>query len=101
MNNCTNNKCPAYAKCTALFYDSFTCRMLRASYDEADAVEVVRCKYCIHKPRLSGDLETYVDGFDIIFPDDICPCHCEDGYYSWMPKDDWFCANGERKENSK
>ena len=60
-----------------------------------DAVEVVRCKDCIHKPTGSGV------NHDITFPeqDYRCPCRCEDYWYSWMPYDDWFCANGERRED--
>ena len=58
-----------------------------------DAVEVVRCKDCIHKPRGTRNKH------DMEFPDDICPCQCEDYWYSWMPYDDWFCANGERRED--
>lgn len=60
-----------------------------------DAVEVVRCKDCIHKPTGSGV------NHHITFPeqDYRCPCRCEDYWYSWMPDDDWFCANGERRED--
>ena len=63
----------------------------------ADVVAVVRCRECIHRPKR---LEGYEDGdgFGLEFPDERCPCHCEDGWYSWMPPDDWFCANGERKD---
>lgn len=60
--------------------------------DEADAVPIVRCKDCKHKPYGTGA------NHDLVFPDEVCPCQCEDYWYSWMPKDDWFCANGERKE---
>ena len=62
-----------------------------------DAVEVVRCKDCIHKPTGSGV------NHHITFPeqDYRCPCRCEDYWYSWMPDDDWFCANGERREDGK
>lgn len=58
-----------------------------------DAIEVVRCGDCIHKPRGTRNKH------DMEFPDDICPCQCEDYWYSWMPYDDWFCANGERRED--
>ena len=60
-----------------------------------DAVEVVRCRDCIHKPTGSGV------NHHIVFPeqDYRCPCRCEDYWYSWMPYDDWFCANGERRED--
>lgn len=53
--------------------------------------EIVRCKDCKHRPILDEDEELH-------FPTYKCPCQCEDYYYSWMPKDDWFCGNGERKE---
>lgn len=57
--------------------------------------ELVRCKDCKHRPTING---TYNNGFDLDFPTSRCPCQCDDGYYSWMPKDDWFCGNAERKE---
>lgn len=53
---------------------------------------LVRCKDCKHKP--SGDGANH----NIDFPDDLCPCQCEDFWYSWIPTDDWFCGNGERRE---
>ena len=43
---------------------------------------IVYCKNCKHRP----------------FPDYGCPCQCDDGYYSWYPDDDWFCGNGELKD---
>ena len=57
-----------------------------------DAEPVVRCKDCKHRPKGTGA------NHDLEFPDCRCPCQCEDDYYSWMPKDDWFCKDGERKE---
>ena len=59
-----------------------------------DAVPVVRCKDCIHRP-VGDPCEHNVQP-----PkenDYRCPCLCEDDWYSWIPDDDWFCANGERK----
>lgn len=62
--------------------------------------EVVMCKDCIHRPII--DDPDAKDGFGLLFPDFRCPCRCDDGYYSWMPKDNWFCGNGERRiENDK
>ena len=59
----------------------------------ADAVEVVRCKDCKYKPVGTGC------NHDIEFPVHYkCPCECEDYWYSWIPKDNFFCGNGERKE---
>ena len=55
--------------------------------------EIVRCKDCKHRPSGTG-----VD-HNIEFPDRVCPCQCEDFWYSWMPGDDWFCKNGERSDN--
>lgn len=54
--------------------------------------EIVRCKDCKHKPNRNAAEH------DIIFPDDKCPCQCEDYWYSWIPRDDWYCGNAERKE---
>lgn len=55
--------------------------------------EIIMCKECKHRP--TRDEDGWID-----FPTERCPCQCEDDYYySWMPKDDWFCGNAERKEN--
>lgn len=56
--------------------------------------ELVRCKDCKHRPVKPND---YKNGFDLAFPDYKCHCQCEDGWYSWYPGDDWFCADGERR----
>jgi hypothetical protein len=53
-----------------------------------DAVRVVRCKECKHRPKYDGPNR-------LVFPDGICPCQCDDEYYNWMPSDNWFCADGE------
>ena len=53
--------------------------------------ELVRCKDCIHRPT-GEEME------DLEFPDNRCPCRCEDYWYSWKPSDDWFCPYGERKD---
>lgn len=57
--------------------------------------ELTRCKDCKHRPT---DPENKGVGQFLVFPDEICPCQIGDPWYSWMPKDDWFCAGGERKE---
>ena len=47
-----------------------------------DAVEVVRCKYCIKR-----------------YDTDECPmCFVSDGKYYEFTQDDGFCDRGERKE---
>lgn len=60
-----------------------------------DAVPVVRCKECIHRPIDTGG-HNY--GRDLEFPDGVCPCRCGDPWYSWMPKYNWFCSDGRRSE---
>ena len=59
----------------------------------ADVVEVVRCKDCKHKPYRGND------GF--VSPEvGKCPCiNDDDSFYSWIPEDDWFCADAERSED--
>lgn len=57
----------------------------------ADAIKIVRCKDCKHRP-------TGEERDDLEFPDDKCPCKCEDYWYSWKPSDNWFCGNGEQKD---
>ena len=55
--------------------------------------ELVRCKDCKHRPTIPDGARS---AFDIQFPDEVCPCSCEDGFYSWCPDDNWFCASGEK-----
>lgn len=55
-------------------------------------VELVRCKDCKHRGIMAGKTS-----FDIQWPDDDCLCRSADPYYSWLPPDDWYCANGERE----
>lgn len=59
--------------------------------EDALTIDVVRCKDCKHKPTGTGV------NHDIEFPDDVCPCQCEDYWYSWMPQDDFFCKWGRKK----
>ena len=58
---------------------------------------IVRCKDCKHKPVKH---EPYENGLDLNFPDDECPLRVPDPWYSQMPDDDWFCANGEKEDKS-
>lgn len=62
-------------------------------------VEIVRCKDCKHRPYSEDGERT---GFSVKVPEEdryryICPCICDDGFYSYIPKNDFYCANGERK----
>lgn len=60
---------------------------------KAYVVAVVRCKECKHRPKYDGPNR-------LVFPDEVCPCQCDDLYYNWMPSDDWYCADGERKDDA-
>lgn len=68
----------------------------------ADVVEVVRCKDCIYYP--SGDGNGENQGFSLKWPHDDwpernpCPCKCDDGWYSYKPKPEFYCANGKKEE---
>lgn len=68
------------------------------SIPAADVRPVVTCSECIYAP--SGDGQ----GFDLEWPHDEwpeynpCPWKCEDGWYSYKPRPDFFCANGKREE---
>ena len=64
--------------------------------------QIVRCKDCKHRPReipfitTWGENDTYLE-----FPEGSkCPCRCcDDEWYSWYPDDEWFCAEGEMKDD--
>lgn len=62
-----------------------------------DAVEVVRCKDCEHRPHIMGTDPDVFGRSGIVVGDDVCPCLCDDPYYSYIPDDDFFCAKGEKK----
>lgn len=60
-----------------------------------DAVPVVRCKDCKHRPKENRSLYGVIW---VEFPEEeICPFNCEDPFYNQMPEDDFFCARGERR----
>lgn len=64
-----------------------------------DAVPVVRCKDCKYRPIDTG---THQYGHELEFSNEYkCPCQCGDNWYSWMPDDEWFCANGERRTDEQ
>ena len=60
--------------------------------------EIIRCKDCKHRPTTNDayDSDELDCGYNIDFPDNSCPCQCDDGYYNRLPDDDWFCGNAER-----
>ena len=69
----------------------------------ADVRPVVCCKECMYAPSVPDGEE--IQGQSLEWPhdewpeDNPCPCKCEDGWYSYKPKPDFFCANGKREEN--
>lgn len=67
-------------------------------FAQGEIVPVVRCRDCKHRPTDNRGVDDDYTAFAIQFPDERCPCQCEDGWYNWYPPDDWFCANGEQKE---
>lgn len=89
------DKMPTVIDTNGVKYIEKTCLRIRINtLFPVDAVSIVRCKDCKHRPM--GE-----DRDDLEFPDDKCPCKCEDYWYSWKPSDDWFCGNGERKDGSE
>ncbi len=72
-----------------------------------DAVEVVRCKDCIHRPVVIDPKEP-IRGFNLRPPQNKdgdeglrCPFLCDDGYYSGMPMSDDYCSYGERRTGQR
>ena len=61
-----------------------------------DALVITRCKDCKYRPRRIE--KNGGNWFDLEFPDNRCPCQGDDGRYNWMPDDNWYCGNAERKE---
>lgn len=55
--------------------------------------KIVLCKDCIHRPTVIECEDDVKDNIE--FPDEKCPCRCEDDWYSWSPADDFYCAHGE------
>ena len=66
-------------------------------------IDLVRCGECKHKP-IKHDPEGDEFGFNLVSPngyDNLCPClNTDDGFYSYMPDDNFFCAYGERRANA-
>lgn len=71
------------------------------SIPAADVEQVVRCRDCKYKPTAPDGI-TY--GLRVEFPDkwsNRCPCLCEDGWYSWVPDGDFFCAYGAKMDKEE
>lgn len=66
---------------------------------DADVVEVVRCRDCKYAPigdNDGSDLEWPFNEFD----ENPCPYKCLDNWYSHKPEPDFFCAAGEKMEET-
>lgn len=70
-------------------------KLLRCS----PSIDIVFCKECKHRP-VKEDADGADYGFNIIAPEGSsrCPCLVDDGWYSWMPKDNFFCGYGESED---
>ena len=71
-----------------------------------EAVEVVRCKDCKHRPHIEKAITRYRQEIEVCAPmvdgreDYSCMClNPDNDYFSWMPDDNWFCADGERRKD--
>lgn len=56
-----------------------------AEEEPVDAVQIVRCRECIHR---------YVDGENVLFN------RCELNH-NFVQADDWYCADGEMREEEE
>lgn len=83
------------------------CELLEREIDDDEIpndcplIEIVTCGECKHRP-IKDDPNGADYGFNIVEPndgDDICPCLVEDGWYSWMPEDNFYCGRGERRND--
>ena len=63
--------------------------------------EIIYCKDCKHRPKATRADEKVFYGFSVKFPDEKCPCYCEDGWYGWYPEDDFYCGYAERREDER
>lgn len=75
--------------------------VIRQNILDMPTVDIVPCKECKHRPvKEDPNGEDY--GFNLVGPneeDDVCPCLVGDGWYSWMPEDNFHCGRGERIDN--
>ena len=69
--------------------------------DSTSYIDLVYCKDCIYRP-LKEDPDDEPCRFNLIAPaaGGRCPCLIEDGWYSWMPPDDFYCAYGKRTKEA-
>lgn len=73
------------------------CSNMTRIINSMPTISLIYCKDCKHRP-IDNRTKEDSSNFNIEFPDSKCPCQCDDGWYSWYPSDDWFCGNGELKD---
>lgn len=74
---------PAYERYQAQMNERTALKHLIADFPSVDAVEVVRCKDCVHYEK-GKDYQPY--------------CNCLDGGTTDYPQDNDFCSAGERRK---
>lgn len=57
--------------------------------------KTIRCKDCMHRPIKK---DGYIVPPGPEYDDEKCPFLCDDPFYSRIPGDNFFCADGERRE---
>lgn len=86
-------------RCGDKHNEGYTYDQVHFTIDDAPSIDICFCRECKHRPiKEDADGEDY--GFNLIKPNngnERCPCIVDDGWYSWMPKDDFFCGYGERR----
>lgn len=69
------------------------------AYERGKNERFVRCKDCINRPfKINKDRESNGFNLDARMKNNFeyyCPFMCEDGWYSIMPPDDFYCKNGQ------
>lgn len=80
-------------------------RLWKLAYERGKNERFVTCKYCKNRPfKIHEDREPNGFNLDARMIDNFsyyCPFMCEDGWYSTMPPDDFYCKNGEWREDTK
>lgn len=68
-------------------------KALKMAISALEQPEIIRCKDCKHRPEK--------DSFIALTEDTMkCPCDGGDYIHSWIPEDNFYCANAERREDS-
>ena len=80
-------------------------RLWNLAYERGKNERFVKCKDCKNRPfKIHKDRESNGFNLDARMKNEFeyyCPFMCEDGWYSVMPPDDFYCKNGEWREETK